>query len=97
MILSSLLSFSSLVADASINQRIWEFLLEGGIFMAFIAICSFIALTVTIHRLLSLRWKTVLPHDLMDEIEQADVYFEGGAATRLQNTLSLSDTALGRI
>lgn len=93
----SLLPFSPLTADASINQRIWEFLIEGGVFMAFIAACSFIALTVTIHRLLSLRWKTVLPHDLMDEIERADEYFGGGAATRLRHTLAQSDTALGRI
>ena len=65
--------------------------------MAPIAVCSFIALSVTIHRLLSLRWKTVLPHDLMDEIGRAEDYFSGGAAARLQHVLSRSDTALGRI
>jgi biopolymer transport protein ExbB len=97
MIFSILLSRTPLAADVAINQRIWEFLLEGGIFMAFIAACSFIALTVTIHRLLSLRWTTVLPHDLMDEIEQADDHFGGGAAARLQHILAQSDTALGRI
>jgi biopolymer transport protein ExbB len=51
------------MAELSANEKVWEFLLSGGIFMAFIAICSFVAIAVSIHRALTLRWKSIIPFD----------------------------------
>jgi hypothetical protein len=35
------------------NEKLWDLLISGGIFMGFIVICSFVALAVSIHRLVA--------------------------------------------
>ena len=99
MMLDSLLNHPVLALglDASVNEKIWDFLLSGGIFMGFIAVCSFIALTVAIHRLISLRWRTVLPPDLVKEFEGAEQTFRSGKALELFRKFEDSDSPVGRI
>ncbi|MCP5542200.1 MAG: MotA/TolQ/ExbB proton channel family protein [Akkermansiaceae bacterium] len=87
----------ALAVDPAVNQKIWDFLLSGGIFMAFIAVCSFIALTVAIHRFISLRRGAVIPARVMDHIDVAERYIFHGAAADLRERLEESDTPLGRI
>jgi len=83
--------------DASINERVWEFLLSGGIFMAFIATCSFVAVAVSIHRALSLRWNSVIPRWVREELARCDAYFTQGKTTQLYSALRQSDTTAGNI
>lgn len=83
--------------DGTLNQKVWDFLIAGGVFMAFIAVCSFIALTVAIHRLISLRRKVVLPEKLTDHLDVAERYLFRGSADELREKLAASDTPLGRI
>jgi biopolymer transport protein ExbB len=83
--------------DLSANEKLWNFLLSGGIFMGFIAVCSFVAFSVAIHRLISLRWRGVLPPELVDQIERAEQGFRQGHASDLFRLLDASDTPLGRI
>ena len=89
--------FAVLEVDASVNQKIWEFLLSGGIFMGFIAICSFVAFAVAIHRLISLRWRSVLPPELVGRLERAERIFQQGHAIELFRELDASDSPIGRI
>ena len=42
-------------------QNVWDFVVKGGLMMIPIGICSFIALTVVIERLSSLRHGRVMP------------------------------------
>lgn len=83
--------------DASANEKVWNFLLSGGIFMGFIVLCSFVALAVSIHRLLSLRWRAVLPPDLVDRVGRAERSFRQGRASELFRALDASESPLGRI
>lgn len=83
--------------DDSANEKLWNFLLSGGIFMGFIAICSFVALAVAIHRLISLRWRAVLPPEIVEQVEGAERSFRQGRAADLFRLLDGSDTPLGRI
>ncbi|MCB1229250.1 MAG: MotA/TolQ/ExbB proton channel family protein [Verrucomicrobiae bacterium] len=83
--------------DASVNAKIWDFLLSGGVFMGFIAVCSFIAFAISIHRLMSLRWRAVLPPVLVDQLERAERTFRQGKAAELFRFLDESDSPVGRI
>ena len=77
--------------DASVNQKIWDFLLSGGIFMGFIAACSFVALSVSIHRIISLRWASILPPALVGQLERAERIFRQGKAVELFRALDESE------
>lgn len=79
------------------NEKLWDFLISGGIFMGFIVICSFVALAVSIHRLMSLRWRSVLPRELVERIERAELDFRQGRAAELFRMLEESDSSVGRI
>lgn len=83
--------------DSSANEKVWDFLLSGGIFMGFIAICSFIAVAVAIHRLISLRWTSVLPPVLVEQVERAERNFRQGRAADLFRLLDGNPSPLGRI
>ncbi|MEM7697937.1 MAG: MotA/TolQ/ExbB proton channel family protein [Verrucomicrobiota bacterium] len=69
--------------DSSANARVWDFFLSGGIFMAFIVICSFVAITVAIHRALSLRWNAVIPSTFETELLRCSEYFRQRKGSRL--------------
>ncbi|MFK5923896.1 MAG: MotA/TolQ/ExbB proton channel family protein [Verrucomicrobiota bacterium] len=94
-------SFSSslflLEAESPMNHQVWEFLLSGGIFMLFIVICSFIAVSVVIHRLLSLRKQAVLPNDVMEAIEQADRQFSQGDFSSATSVINRDNSVLARV
>ncbi len=83
--------------DASINEKVWEFLLSGGVFMAFIAVCSFVAVSVSIHRALTLRWNSIIPTWMTDELARCGEYFRMGKASQLLAALRQSDSTAGRI
>jgi len=83
--------------DSSMNSQVWEFLLSGGIFMLFIAICSFIAVSVVIHRLLSLRRQAVLPKNVVKVIERADASFRRGDFSDVMTAIGKDNSVLGRV
>lgn len=86
-----------LEVDSSMNNQIWQFLLSGGIFMLLIVICSFIAVSVAIHRLLSLRKQAVLPNEVMEVIEQADARFGQGDFTSASSVITKDNSVLARV
>lgn len=65
--------------------------------MAFIAICSVVAVSVGIHRLLTLRWSSILPDFLHEEWSRCERYFTQGKASDFYEALRQSDTAFGNI
>jgi len=83
--------------DPSVNEKVWAFLLSGGVFMAFISLCSFVAITVSIHRALTLRWKSVIPPELRSDLSHCDQVFEGEEPAKLYQSLKQSDSPIGRI
>lgn len=85
------------MADPSINEKIWDFLLSGGVFMAFIATCSFVAIAVSIHRALSLRWNSIIPGYLATELARCGEYFRQRKTSQLFLALKKSDSPIGRI
>lgn len=85
------------MGEASVNEKVWEFLLSGGVFMAFIAICSFVGITVAIHRSLTLRWKTVIPVELRKMLNRCGSLFDDGQAVDLLQALRVSDSPVGRV
>ena len=52
-------------------QSVWDFIVKGGPMMIPIAICSLVALTVLIERLLTLRRKNVAPDDFLPNLRSA--------------------------
>ncbi len=52
------------VSAAGVNS-IWDFVLKGGPMMIPIGVCSMVALTVIIERLVSLRRRNVIPNDFL--------------------------------
>lgn len=83
--------------EISMSERVWEFLLSGGIFMAFIAICSFVAITVAIHRALTLKWTAVIPLSLRGDLHRCGELFLEGHGPRILSALKQSDSPVGRI
>lgn len=85
------------LAEASVNEKVWAFLLSGGVFMAFIATCSFVGITVAIHRALTLRWKSVIPVELRTVLNRCGEFFDQGRAEDVLKALRASDSAVGRV
>lgn len=83
--------------DSTVNEKVWDFLLSGGVFMAFIAICSFVGIAVSIHRALTLKWKSIIPLDLRSELHRCGDLFAAGEAPALLVALKRSDSPVGRI
>ena len=83
--------------DPSINAKLWHFLLSGGIFMAFIAACSFVGITVCIHRALTLRWNSVIPTELRGALARCGEGFLAGRASKLYHELKRSNSPIGKV
>lgn len=52
-------------------QSIWDFVVKGGPMMIPIGLCSLVALTVIVERLISLRRSNVIPGDFMEGLTKA--------------------------
>lgn len=53
-------------SDAALRvQSIWDFMLKGGFLMIPLGVCSLIALTIIVERIISMRRSVVIPHDFM--------------------------------
>lgn len=65
--------------------------------MLLIVICSFIAVSVVIHRLLSLRREAVLPRGVVKAIEQADARFSKGDFTSVTSVINKDNSVLARV
>ena len=65
--------------------------------MAFIATCSFVAIAVSIHRALTLRWNSIIPDYLATELARCDEYFRQRKTSTLFLALKRSDSPIGRI
>lgn len=62
------LAGGAVAPDAVKVQSIWDFILKGGPTMIPIGLCSFVALTIIVERLLSLRKRQVIPPDFVPEV-----------------------------
>ena len=58
------------VSAASVNS-IWDFVIKGGPMMIPIGICSLVALTITIERLVSLRRGQIIPSSFLPGLKKA--------------------------
>ena len=65
--------------------------------MMFIVICSFIAMSVVIHRLLSLRKQAVLPKELVKVIEESDRRFSKGDFSSVASAIAKDHSVLARV
>ena len=83
--------------EISMSEKVWEFLLSGGVFMACIAICSFVAIAVAIHRALTLKWTAVIPVSLRGDLHRCGDLFLEGQGARVLSALKNSDSPVGRI
>ena len=83
--------------DTAINEKVWDFLLSGGIFMAFIAAGSFIGMTVCIHRALTLRWKAIIPMRLRGDLARCSEVFTEGRTSKFLLELKRSNSPVGRV
>ena len=85
------------MAEPSANEKVWEFLLSGGVFMAFIAICSFVAITVSIHRALTLRWKSIIPLEMRKILNRCGPLFDDGQAPEILAALQRNSSPVARV
>jgi biopolymer transport protein ExbB len=76
---------------------VWEFLRSGGFFMIFIGLCSMIAVSVVIHRAISLRWNNVISPGLETELKSLDRRVREGDTDVLVNLMADDESTLGRI
>lgn len=76
-------SIPSNVTDGGAAQSVWDFMVKGGPVMIPIGLCSFIALTVMVERLISLRRGQVIPRK-----------FFSGLADHLKNGVRDRDRAM---
>lgn len=51
-------------------QSVWDFVLKGGPMMIPIGLCSFVAITVFIERLVSLRKRNIVPAEFLPEVSK---------------------------
>lgn len=88
---------ATLASVFSAIREIWEFLVAGRIFMAFIGIASFVALATAIHVAISLRRRAVIPADLESEIQRADRHFRNRNAVTLREHFRRTSSSLSHI
>lgn len=77
--------------------KVWDFLISGGFFMAFIGLCSVIAVSVAIHRAFALRRARVLPAHLENELAQLERLVAEDDTARLGSILATSDSTLAKV
>lgn len=77
--------------------KVWYFLVAGGFFMGFIALCSLVAVSVVIHRALYLRKKNIVPDALENELLDVERRVSEGNTARLGQILAEDDSTLARI
>jgi biopolymer transport protein ExbB len=77
-------------------HAVWHFLAAGGIFMAFIVVCSFIAVAVIIAKFIDLRTTSVMPPRTVALLMRLHVG-EALTAAEVHQTLTTDGTPLGKI
>jgi biopolymer transport protein ExbB len=77
-------------------HAVWHFLAAGGVFMAFIVACSFIAVTVIIAKFFDLRSTAVMPARTIALLERLHAG-EALTTAEVRQTLTSDATPLGRI
>lgn len=83
--------------DSSLNAQVWHFFLSGGIFMSFIAACSFVGVAVCVHRALTLRWDSVIPPELRGHLARCAEEFREGRAATLYHEMKRSGSPVGKV
>jgi biopolymer transport protein ExbB len=78
-------------------QSVWKFFENGGVFMYFLAACSFVSMAVIVLRALALRRAVVMPPFIEREIEAIQPGDAAAAAVRLSRIVENDPSALGRI
>ena len=66
------------IADSLQVQSVWDFVIKGGVMMIPIGICSLVAMTVIVERLVSLRRRRVIPDDFLPGLRAA---LDGGSGS----------------
>ena len=62
-------SFAASISSAAV-QSVWDFILKGGWMMIPIGICSFVALSIFIERMVSLRRSKVIPASFLPGLKK---------------------------
>lgn len=75
----------------------WQFFQGGGIFMFFLALCSLVAVTVIILKMITLTRKNILPDRLELEVEKFEEHLEAGTLTELQAEFLRGENSLARL
>lgn len=83
--------------DPTFSEKLWSFFLSGGVFMACIVLCSFVAVAVSIHRALTLKWSAIIPYSLRGDLHRCDERFAEGQAPRILSALENDGSPVGRI
>lgn len=83
--------------QANAVTQVVDFIRSGGVFMIFIILCSFVGVTVVLHRALSLRWNLVLPNDLIYYIQRIRSNPRGEDLSGLAAAAAASPTPLGKV
>lgn len=78
--LITLLGQADAVPDSVQVQNVWDFVRKGGVMMIPIGLCSFVALTVIIERVISLRRGKVIPRAFLDGLRKLLKDFPGDTA-----------------
>lgn len=84
-------------AEAGALAKVWYFLVSGGFFMIFIVICSLVALSIVIHRLICLQKRNVVPGELEAELVDLERRFAEGRTDRLEALLAGDQSPLARV
>ena len=90
-----MLSIPSVLANASF-QSVYEFFVQGGVFMGLLLVCSWVALAVIILRTIALRRDLVMPPIIEREIEALQPE-DHEAVTTLSRMIRNDNSTLARI
>lgn len=85
-------------ADKSFSiQKIWEFFHDGGFFMLMLAICSFVAVSVILFKLLSLRRAAVIPPKLAQDVEDFELRMKQAQGESTIHEFEKGQSSLARL
>ena len=79
------------------TNRVVEFLINGGPFMAAIVLCSIVALAVTVMKLMTLRKVRIIPDELASDVERFDEYLENDNLSELEKEFRSGNNVLSRL
>ena len=91
------MQFLIATSEPTALETVWNFFRDGGWFMVPILLCSIVALSVVIYKLMTLSKALIIPEELASEVEKVEEHLEAGSFDKFKDEFIAGETSLARL